>query len=159
MLARAEAQRVYGAERESYNEAPGILWSTPPFHISGGRHWKARSRCEIYSCSQGARRWFSGGCCWESRTPGLSVWQQAVSWAVFVTPLSCFPQSRCNSLTFRTSILLHLLLDLDTYGGVDPLGVFPLFLKKVADIIAPNLRIIFCRLIGLGSFPECMLSC
>ena len=25
-----------------------------------------------------------------------------------------------------------------TYGGVDPLGVFPLFLKKVEDIIAPN---------------------
>ena len=60
----------------------------------------------------------------------------------FVTPLSCFPQSRCNSLAFRTSVLLHLLLDLHTYGGVDPLGVFTLFLKKVADIIAPKLRII-----------------
>ena len=23
--------------------APGILWSAPPVHISGGRHWKARS--------------------------------------------------------------------------------------------------------------------
>ena len=55
----------------------------------------------------------------------------------FVTPLSCFPQSRCNSLAFRTSILLRLLLDLDPYGGVDPFSVFPLFLKKVADIIAP----------------------
>ena len=31
-------------------------------------------------------------------------------------------------------------LDLDTYGGVDSLGVFPLFLKKVADIIASKLR-------------------
>ena len=41
----------------------------------------------------------------------------------------------------------------DTYGGVDPLGVFPLFLKKVADIIAPNESIIFRRLIRLGSFP------
>ena len=60
-----------------------------------------------------------------------------------VTPLSCFPQPRCNSLAFRTSVLLRLLLDLDTYGGVDPLGVFPLFLKTVADIIAPNLCIIF----------------
>ena len=37
--------------------------------------------------------------------------------------------------------------DLDTYGGVDPLGVFPLFLKMIADIIAPKLSIIFCRLI------------
>ena len=46
------------------------------------------------------------------------------------------------------SILKHM-------GGVDPLGVFPLFLKKVADIIAPKLSIIFCRLIHLGSFLEC----
>ena len=43
----------------------------------------------------------------------------------FVTPLSCFPQCRCsNFLAFRTPVLLHLLLDLDTYGGVDHLGVF-----------------------------------
>ena len=32
----------------------------------------------------------------------------------FVTALSCFPQSRCNSLAFRTHVLLGLLLDLDT---------------------------------------------
>ena len=61
-------------------------------------------------------------------------------------------------MAFRTSVLLHLLLDLDTYGGVNSLGVFPLFLKKVADIIAPKLSIIFCRLISLGSFQECWRS-
>ena len=66
----------------------------------------------------------------------------------FVTPL-CVPQSRCNSLAFRTSVLLRLLLDLDSYGGVDPLSVFPLFLMKVAAIIAPKLSIIFCMLVRL----------
>ena len=45
----------------------------------------------------------------------------------FDTPLSCFSQSRCNYLAFWTSVLLHLLLNLDTYGVVDPLGVFHLF--------------------------------
>ena len=44
-------------------------------------------------------------------------------------------------------IYQRLLLDLDTYGGVNTLGVFPLFLKIVADIIAPKLCIIFGRLI------------
>ena len=39
---------------------------------------------------------------------------------------------------FRTSVPLRLLLDLDTYVGVDPFCLFPQFLKKVADIIAPN---------------------
>ena len=52
----------------------------------------------------------------------------------FVTALSCFPQSRCNSLAFRTPVLLRLLLDIDTYGSVDPLGVF--FLYVVSDIIS-----------------------
>ena len=61
----------------------------------------------------------------------------------FVTLLSCFPQSSCNSFPFLTPVLLHLLLDLDTYSGVDPLGVFPLFLKMVADIIAPKPNKVF----------------
>ena len=61
----------------------------------------------------------------------------------------------CNTLAFRTFVLLRLLLNLDTYVGVYPLGVSPLFLKKAADIIAPKLCIIFRRLIRLGSFPEC----
>ena len=58
-------------------------------------------------------------------------------------------------------MLLRLLLDLDTYGGVDPLGVFhrlPLFLKKVADIIAPKQSIVFRGLIRRGSFPVCWWS-
>ena len=50
------------------------------------------------------------------------------------------------------------LLELDTYRGVDPLDMFPLFLKKVADIIAPKLSVIFRWLIRLRSFPECWRS-
>ena len=62
-----------------------------------------------------------------------------------------FPRAyRCNSLVFRTSVLLRLLLDLDTSGGVDHLGVFPQFLKNVADIVTPKLSIIFRRFISLG---------
>ena len=32
--------------------------------------------------------------------------------------MSCFSKSRCNFSAFRASVLLRLLLDLDTYGGV-----------------------------------------
>ena len=103
--------------------------------------------CEaVYSCSQGARRWFGGGCCRKSLTPGLSVNSKQCR-EQFITPLCCFPQSRCNSLAFRTPVLLHLLLDLDTNGGVDPLGVFSRFLKMVADINSVKLSIIFRGLI------------
>ena len=47
----------------------------------------------------------------------------------------------------------RLLLDLDPYGGTDPLGMFPLFLKRTADVMAPRLIVEFQRLVRLGSFP------
>ena len=43
-----------------------------------------------------------------------------------------------------------LLLDLDSYGGSDPLGMF-----KAADVLAPRLSVVFLRLVRLGSFPSC----
>ena len=51
---------------------------------------------------------------------------------------------------------LHIVLD--TYGSVDPFGVFPLFLYMVIDIIAPKPSIIFRWFIRLGSFAECWRS-
>ena len=62
------------------------------------------------------------------------------SWALSLTVRSVVSSSshlclvslsRCNSLAFRTHVLLRLFLDLDPYGGIDPLGLFPLFLKTV----------------------------
>ena len=47
------------------------------------------------------------------------------------------------------------MLDLDPYGGFDPLGMFPLFLKRTADVLAPRLSVVFRRLVRLGSFPAC----
>ena len=73
----------------------------------------------------------------------------------FVTLLSYFPQSWYNSLTFRTPVHQRLFLALDTYGGSDPLCVFPLILKMVAGIIDPKQCIISRGLIRQGSVPEC----
>lgn len=67
----------------------------------------------------------------------------------------CFPEPRCSSFAFRSSYLLKLLSDLDEHGGVDPVGCFPLFYKKVADILSPRLARIFRMLIRSGSFPVC----
>ena len=49
----------------------------------------------------------------------------------------------------------RLLLDLDPYGGTDPLGMFQPFLKRNADVMAPRLSVVFRRLVPLGSFPAC----
>ena len=50
---------------------------------------------------------------------------------------------------------VRLLLDLDPSAGSDPLGMFPLFLKRTADVLAPRLSVLFWRLVRLGSFPAC----
>ena len=60
-------------------------------------------------------------------------------------PLTCHPSSEVR----------RLLLDLDPYGGFDPLGVFPLFLKRTTDVLVPRLSEVFWRRVRLGSFPAC----
>ena len=51
--------------------------------------------------------------------------------------LTCHPSTSLTSFAFRSSEVRRLLLDLDPYGGSDPLGMFPLFLKRTADVLAP----------------------
>ena len=45
--------------------------------------------------------------------------------------------------------------DLDPYGLTDPLGMFPLFLKRTAGVIAPRLSVVFLWLVRLGCFLAC----
>ena len=47
------------------------------------------------------------------------------------------------------------MLDLDPYGITDPFGMFPIFLKRTADVMAAGLSVVFRRLVRLGSFPPC----
>ena len=47
------------------------------------------------------------------------------------------------------------LLDLDSYGDNDPLGMFPFFQKRTAVVLAPRLAVVLRRLLRLGSFPFC----
>ena len=44
---------------------------------------------------------------------------------------------------------------MDPYGGSDPLGMFPLFLKRTAHVLATRLSVVFLWLVHLGSFPAC----
>ena len=68
--------------------------------------------------------------------------------------VTCHPSSLIT-FAFRSSEVKHLLLDLDPYGGTDPLGMFPPFLKRMADVLAPRLSVVFQQLLRLGSFPAC----
>ena len=54
-------------------------------------------------------------------------------------PLTCHPSPTFITFSFRSNEVRHLLLDLDPYGGTHPLGMFPVFLKRTADVMAPDL--------------------
>ena len=70
-------------------------------------------------------------------------------------PLNCHPSPSPTTFAFRSRVVRRLLLDLNPYGGTDPLGMFPLFLKKTANVMAPRLSVLFRRHVRLGSFPTC----
>ena len=70
----------------------------------------------------------------------------------------------CRSLAIRLLVLTPLpsgrersgiFADLDPYGGTDPLGMFPIFLKRTADVMAPRFSVVFRWLLRLGSFLAC----
>ena len=69
--------------------------------------------------------------------------------------VTCHPSPSLITFAFRSSEVKRLLLNLDHYGGTDPLGMFPLLLKRVADVLAPCLSVVCRRLLRLGRFPAC----
>ena len=117
----------------------------------------------FYFCSQRARRWFEVATA-EKASLLVSQFDSKQCREQFVTPLSCFSKFRCNALAIRSVFFNNYLssgacsLILTHTGVLILLGVFPLFLKMVADIVDPKLSIIFCRLICLRLFPKCWES-
>ena len=70
-------------------------------------------------------------------------------------PLTCHPSMSLTSFASRTSEVRRLLLDFDPYVGSDSLGMFPLFLKRTADVLSPRVSVVFRRLVRRCSFPAC----
>ena len=58
-------------------------------------------------------------------------------------PLTCHPSPSLTTFAFRSSEVRRRLSDLDPYGGTDPLGMFPLLLKRTADVMASHLSVVF----------------
>ena len=60
-----------------------------------------------------------------------------------------------TTFAFGSREVRCLLLDLHPYGGTDPLGMFPLFLKRTSDVMELCLSVVFRRLVRLNSFLPC----
>ena len=54
--------------------------------------------------------------------------------------LICHLSPRFTSFAFRSSEVRRFLLDFGPYGGSDLLGMFPLFLKRPADVLATDAK-------------------
>ena len=54
-------------------------------------------------------------------------------------PVTFHPSASLTTFAFMSSEVRRLLLDLDPCGGTDSLGMFPLFLKRTADVMDPVL--------------------
>ena len=72
------------------------------------------------------------------------------SWEAVDLPLTCHPSPSLTNVAFRSREVRRLLSDLDHYGGTDPLGMFPLFLKRTADVMATRLSVVFPGLLETG---------
>ena len=68
---------------------------------------------------------------------------------------NCRPSARLTTFAFKSSDVSRLLLDLDSSGGTDPLGMLPLFLKRYVDVLGPRLSVMFRQLVRQGSFAAC----
>ena len=70
--------------------------------------------------------------------------------------LTCHPSPSLTTFAFMSrEVRSGVLLDLDLDGVTDPFGMFPLFLKRTADVMAPRLSEVFMWLVRLGSFSAC----
>ena len=70
--------------------------------------------------------------------------------------LTCHPSPSLTTFAFRSREVKSLLLDLDPYGGTDPLSMFPLL--RTAYVMVPRLIVVFRRLVRLGSFKACWIK-
>ena len=85
----------------------------------------------------------------------MGVFDAKQSRNIIELPPTCHPEPVFCGFAFRSKVILHILSKLDSFGGTDPLGFFPLFCKKMAHLLAPKLSVIFRKLLKEGSFPLC----
>ena len=153
---RAVAQRVYASAEKEFNDATKetLSGTTQP------HKWWSTLKSALFGMDSSVPPLLRpDGCVThcpkEMATLLADVFDSKQSNEKLTMPHSCFPEAKLNSLAFRSREIKNLLLDLDAYGGVDPNGIFPLFLKKNAAYLAPKLAVIFRKLARRGSFCRC----
>lgn len=151
---RVQAQAIYTeAERQHRHHARDILSDCNQPH-----RWWQTLKTSVFGSASCLPPLISGdGTVTDSPTDKSRMFSAAFnakqSNQTLNLPPTCFPQPAITSFAFRSSKVLSILSGLDSHGGVDPNGIFPLFLKENRRFLAPKLSVIFRKLIRTGSFP------
>ena len=91
----------------------------------------------------------------EKATLFADVFDRKQSNEKLTLPQTCFPESKLTGMAFRSREIKDLLLDLDAYGGAGPDGIFPLFLKKTANVLSTKIAVILRKYARAGNFSMC----
>ena len=159
VLAHAEAQRVYGVARESHNEH---IRNTLKHSTCSHKWWETLKDCSIFGVKPSIPALMGPEVVW-----WWLLLRKPHSWALSLTTsnvmsslsLLCIVSLSLGAILWPSKLVSsYVCFSILICMGLLIIWVFPLFLKKVADIITPKLSIIFCKLIHLGLFPECWWS-
>ncbi|MEL7520149.1 MAG: reverse transcriptase family protein, partial [Cyanobacteria bacterium J06553_1] len=74
-------------------------------------------------------------------------------------PDTCHPEPMLTKFAFRSKDVKNILDNLDSWGGEDPDGFFPLLFKKVSKSFAPKLSRFYRFLFRQGIFPDARKLC
>ena len=78
------------------------------------------------------------------------------SWDPVDLPSTCHPSPSLTTFAFTSREVMWLLLDLDSYGGTDPLGMFPVFFFEEDSLgSGSSSRCGISADPSFGSFPVC----
>ena len=160
VLARHEAQRVYGAARESHNER---TWNSMKHSTCSHMRWETLKDSIFGEKPSAPALSGPGGGMVVPPAEKASLLGSQFDSKQCREQLShiCLVSLFLGSIFWPSGLLsfcVCFLILTHMNGAVDPLDVFPLFLKMVADIIVRKLSILFRGLIRRGSFLECWRS-
>ena len=132
----------------------GMYWWTPSVPII---KWWSTFKLAVFGSSSDSSLppllFSGGGLVCESVGKGRFAvspfWKKVVQWYCHTHDI------RLQVSLLRSWEVRRLLLNLDSYGVTPPLGMFPIFLKRAADVLATRLSVVFLWFIRLGSFPAC----
>ena len=153
---RSDAHEVYGLAEREYNR--GVKETLE--NATQSHKWWSTLKSALFGVDDGIPPLFKSDgtlthCPKEKSTLFANVFDEKQSSDEVVIPQSCHPEAKLTTIAFRSREIKKLMLDLDPYGGSGPDGIFPLFFKETADILAPKIAVIFRKLSRAGRFSLC----